>query len=306
MIRFKNLATRLVPALLLLITSGCNMLPVNEQPLELAADKGNLDTSLTREFASVIEENPGSSGHYLLLNPQNSLEERLWLVDMAEQTLDVQYFLWNSDTTGKLFMQSLLAAAERGVEVRILIDGFSIADRNDQLALIDTIPNVQVRVYNPFVAKTGFGRLVSFVFYFERLNQRMHNKSLIADNSLSIVGGRNIGDHYFGYSDEMNFFDADILSVGPVVDEVTASFEDYWNSPWAIPASQLSDVDYEGEQDFSVDAFMSEDFGSEVDQHYKFTELETRAHLEMLKESFLWGPSEFIADTPGRLPALQQ
>ncbi|TCS42498.1 phospholipase D family protein [Reinekea marinisedimentorum] len=298
MMRFKNLTSQLIPVYLMLVLSSCSVLPINEEPLKLAASDQKTETTLSRALAGVVEENQGNSGHHLLLNAPNSLSERLWLADLAENTLDVQYFLWNSDTSGKLFLQSLLAAAERGVKVRILIDGFSIADRNDELALIQTVPNVEVRVYNPFVAKTGFGRLVSFAIYFERLNQRMHNKSLIADGTLAIVGGRNIGDHYFGYSDEMNFYDADILSVGPVVEEVTASFEDYWNSPWAISVSQLNPGKQLAENSFPLKEFLSEGFSTELNQPYQFTQLEKDAHLQMLKDAFIWAPSEFIADTP--------
>lgn len=286
-------------ALTIVMVSGCNVLPINEEPLDITNLEEFPESTLSHEFSAVVEGNPGESGHKLLLDPQNSLTERLWLADRAEKTLDVQYFLWNSDTSGRLLMQSLLRAANRGVQVRILIDGFSIADRNDQLALINSVDNVEVRIYNPFMANSIFGRVMSFFADFDRLNRRMHNKSFIADNVLAITGGRNIGDHYFGYGDDMNFHDADILSVGPVVDEVTASFEDYWNSPWVIAVDKLKNIDQQKVKDGSIEAFLDSDFETTLKQQASFTELESQVRSKQLMDSFVWGESHFVVDTPG-------
>jgi putative cardiolipin synthase len=296
--RYKSFTSRFLTAALFLLISGCSVLPINEEPVSFGDLPQFTETRLSREFRPLIDSYPDLSGHSLLLDSQESLSERLWLVGMAEKTLDVQYFLWSSDTSGYLFMQSLLAAAERGVKVRILIDGFSIADRHRQLAVLESVPNVDIRVYNPFIAKTGFGRVLNLIFNFDRLNQRMHNKSLIADHSVAIVGGRNIGDHYFGYADDMNFYDADITSVGPVVDDVSSSFNDYWNSPWAIPVPQFMPVQQSFNSETALDDFMSTDFGSSIEQTFNLTDSELTARLETLKKALIWAPTEFIADTP--------
>jgi putative cardiolipin synthase len=148
----------------------------------------------------------------------------------AERTLDVQYYIWHGDFTGRLLAAELMRAAERGVRVRVLIDDIDARSKHELFVVADLHPNLEVRVFNPFYSRSGvLGKITEAVLRGSRLNHRMHNKAWIADNRVAIVGGRNIGDEYFGASRHSNFSDLDLLLAGPIVTQVSASFDDYWN-----------------------------------------------------------------------------
>ena len=138
--------------------------------------------------------------------------------------------------------QKLIEAADRGVSVRVILDDFSVGDRNEQLLAVNSHPNIQIRIYNPFVNRSGAAKWLNFALDFERLNRRMHNKTYTADGVAAIVGGRNIGDEYFNDNEHLNFRDLDLFTVGPVVQHVSKSFQEYWDSPWAIPIDHLVTV----------------------------------------------------------------
>ena len=156
------------------------------------------------------------------------------MIDLAEKTLDAQYYIWSSDTTGRILAGGLIRAADRGVRVRILIDDhYQTEDKDSVLAGLDGHPNIEVRLFNPITSR--FWRTLSFLADFRRVNHRMHNKLLVMDNAVGIVGGRNIGDTYFGVQKDYNYRDLDVLMTGPIVRELSASFDMFWNSDWAIP-----------------------------------------------------------------------
>ncbi|MBW8371574.1 MAG: phospholipase D family protein [Thiobacillus sp.] len=184
---------------------------------------------------------PGKSGFHLLHGGHAALAARLALAQRASHTLDVQYYLFHNDTTGKLVAAALLAAAERGVRVRLLVDDIDTADKELRLATLNAHPNFQVRLFNPFHTRStnllvkGWQALRERV----RLNRRMHNKVFIADNQLGITGGRNIGDEYFDAHHDLTFVDLDVVAAGAIVDELSQSFDQYWNSDAAVPASAL-------------------------------------------------------------------
>lgn len=183
----------------------------------------------------------GQSGFHLLAEGKAALAARLALAQRATRTLDVQYYLFHNDTTGKLVASTLLAAAQRGVRVRLLIDDIDTADKEVELATLNAHPNIQIRLFNPFHTRStnifvrGWQALSDSV----RLNRRMHNKVFIADNQLGITGGRNIGDEYFDAHDKFAFVDLDVLAAGAIVDKLSQSFDQYWNNNSAVPASAL-------------------------------------------------------------------
>jgi putative cardiolipin synthase len=161
------------------------------------------------------------------------------LARAAERSLDVQYYIWHADTSGGLLAHELWQAAERGVRVRLLLDDNNTRGADEAIAALDAHPNIEVRLFNPY-ANRGF-RLGELATDFARLNRRMHNKSFTADNQAAIVGGRNVGDEYFGADSPVEFADLDVLAVGAVVPEVSAAFDAYWNSESAYPAASLID-----------------------------------------------------------------
>ena len=163
---------------------------------------------------------------------------RLALADAAQRSLDVQYFIWNKDMAGKVLLERLFRAADRGVRVRLLLDDLGTMPSDAILLAIDSHPNIEVRMFNPVALRSP--RLLGMVADFGRINKRMHNKSFTADGQVSIVGGRNIGDEYFDAHAEMNFADLDVAVIGPVVKEVSDQFDLYWNNQSAIPIAALA------------------------------------------------------------------
>jgi putative cardiolipin synthase len=158
----------------------------------------------------------------------------------AERSLDIQYYIWNDDLTGKLMAAEVLRAAERGVKVRVLVDDIDARAKHDLFQVADLHPNIEVRIFNPFYSRSGWlGQVTEWLIRGRRLNRRMHNKAWIADNRVAIVGGRNIGDEYFGASDASNFADLDLVLAGPIVDAISASFDLYWNNPNAVPVDRF-------------------------------------------------------------------
>lgn len=192
---------------------------------------------LARAIASDAASHPGLSGIYALPDGRGAFATRALLIEAAERTLDVQYYIWDDDLSGALLLDALRRAAGRGVRVRLLLDDNGIDGLDPILGALDAQANVEVRLYNPFRHR-GL-RLLGYLTEFRRLNRRMHNKSLTADAVATVVGGRNVGDEYFGAGEEVNFADLDLLAVGHAVQEVSASFEQYWASPSAVPIARV-------------------------------------------------------------------
>ena len=216
---------------------GCASLPSLEDRTISLAMTDTDDTRLGRAIAPQIAAHPGLSGIHPLLDARNAFAARVLLARTAERSLDVQYYIWHPDMSGTLMFEALHEAAERGVRVRLLLDDNNAAGLDPILAALDARANIEVRLFNPFPVRgpAVFGYLTDF----PRLNRRMHNKSFTADNQATIVGGRNIGDEYFGADEDVAFIDLDALAVGPVVRDVSRDFDRYWASASAYPVDRL-------------------------------------------------------------------
>ncbi len=195
------------------------------------------ETPIGRALGPELAAHPGLSGIHLLAHPHDAFAARVLLARAAERTLDVQYYIWRGDITGTLLLAELLAAAERGVRVRLLLDDLGTAGLDAPLATLNGHPNVEVRLFNPFTLRRP--KVLGYLAAPRRANRRMHNKSFTADNQASIVGGRNVGDEYFGATQGVLFADLDVLAVGPVVPEVSGDFDRYWASASAHPAERI-------------------------------------------------------------------
>jgi putative cardiolipin synthase len=192
--------------------------------------------------ARVADRPPGladTSGVGLLDTGADALRVRDVLIEAARDRIDAQYYIWNADASGRYLAARLLAAAARGVRVRVLLDDVNLALDDPVLAGLAAHPNVAVRVYNPLPGRRGAARALSFLGDFGRLNRRMHNKSFTVDGVVTVIGGRNIGDEYFDLDPAVNFRDRELIAVGPVVAGVGAAFEAFWRSPFATPAADL-------------------------------------------------------------------
>ena len=168
-----------------------------------------------------------------------ALRWRLAMMDTATTSIDAQYFIWKQDAVGSLLMERLLRAADRGVRVRLLVDDSFLSGEDEMMLAVDAHANVEMRIFNPFQVRSSSMSLRYFsnLNDYSRTNHRMHNKLLIADGQVAIVGGRNIASEYFDFNKEENFRDFDVLTTGKVLPEISSSFDDYWNSGWAYPVT---------------------------------------------------------------------
>jgi len=217
--------------------SGCASLPPLEGRTQSRAATDTDATRLGRALIPRVAAHPGRSGIHPLADSLDAFAARSLLARAAERTLDVQYYIWHDDVSGTLLFDALREAAERGVRVRLLLDDHGSWGIDDTLAALDAHPNIEVRLFNPLVPRQA--RMLGYLTDFSRANRRMHNKSFTADNQATIVGGRNVGDKYFGAADGVLFTDLDVLAVGPVVKEVSTEFDLYWSSGSAYPANRL-------------------------------------------------------------------
>lgn len=223
--------------------SGCAGLPPGaDYPrtvTEALAQPG--DTHLGRQVAAASGEHGGSSGFRIITLGIDGLLVRVQMIDAAERTLDLQYFIFRGDVAGHLVGDALRRAAARGVRIRVLVDDADTLAGDEQVLALGSLPNVEIRVFNPFAYRghAQFVRTVEFLFNARRLDYRMHNKLIVADNVAALVGGRNIGDQYFQIDPDSQFADDDVFVVGPVTSDLSTTFDEYWNSGLAIPAAAL-------------------------------------------------------------------
>jgi putative cardiolipin synthase len=188
-----------------------------------------------------------ASAWRVLDSNEDALRWRLALVDSATTSLDLQYYFWWEDETGQLLLKHVVEAADRGVKVRIILDDLSTLLKDDrtpkvrdwQTAILNAHPNIELRLFNAFRARSMLGRGVDFVRRMDVMNQRMHNKLLVADNRAVILGGRNVGNEYFGFGGVFNFRDLDVLGLGPVARQASTVFDRFWNSDWVVPVAAL-------------------------------------------------------------------
>ncbi|WP_417362829.1 phospholipase D family protein [Gallaecimonas pentaromativorans] len=180
------------------------------------------------------------TGVRLLWDNKDALATRLALIQNAKASIDAQYYQWRADTSGKLLLAAVLDAAERGVRVRLLIDDVH-TDDDPLIARLNVHQNVSIRLFNPFGSRvlTPITRPLEWLWDFSRANHRMHNKALIVDGELVVLGGRNVGDEYFGLHPRRNFLDMDLLAVGPIAEDVAEAFDLFYNAQWAVPVSRL-------------------------------------------------------------------
>ena len=197
-------------------------------------------TRIDREVSALQAAHPGESGVAFLSDGLDAFAARAVITERAERSLDLQYYMWKDDLIGHLMARALHDAAERGVRVRILLDDMNAQDKDALMMALDTHPNIEIRLYNPFRNRNGPWRMVEMVQRFFSVNHRMHNKSWIADGRVAIVGGRNIGEEYFSARPDVNFRDLDLLVAGEAVAQANSVFDDYWNSEAAVPIAALA------------------------------------------------------------------
>ncbi|WP_156124339.1 phospholipase D family protein [Achromobacter sp. RTa] len=234
-----HLAKPLIMTVLTLsFLSGCGLPSLGKRSESRAlTPEESQETPLGRAIAPLAAAHPGKSGIHPLPDAYDAFAARMMLARAAERSLDVQYYIWHNDMTGTMLLEALHEAADRGVRVRLLLDDNGTSGLDDELSALDAHPNIEVRLYNPFVLR--WPKPLGYVTDFSRLNRRMHNKSFTADNQATIVGGRNVGDEYFGAASGVLFTDLDVLAIGAAVNDVSVDFDRYWASESAYPVDRL-------------------------------------------------------------------
>ena len=225
-----------------LVLLSCTTLPNPEIKTVSFAYDPPADSRLAVASRQLVGQvNYGKSGFLKLFRNDDAMHWRILLADMAEETLDMQYFIWKGDASGELLLDRVIKAADRGVRVRILVDDIYLIGTDRTIAALSQHPHIEMRMFNPAQTRTGsiVLRGLEFLGNIEQMNHRMHNKLIVADNHFTIVGGRNLGNEYFGLNPKQNFTDFDVLAFGPVAGKVSASFDIYWNNQWAYPGEAL-------------------------------------------------------------------
>jgi putative cardiolipin synthase len=280
--------------------TGCG-LPQGGERQHSTAMTGTAGTSLAAIVRPRLAAHPGQSGLRPLSHGREALAARLALADAAQRSLDVQYFIWNKDMAGKVLLERLIRAADRGVRVRMLLDDLGTMPGDSELLSIDSHPNIEVRMFNPVALRSP--RLLGMVMDFGRINKRMHNKSFTADGQASIVGGRNIGDEYFEAHADMNFADLDVVVIGPVVKEVSDQFDLYWNNKSAVPIADLARQKATPEtlaaKRAGLTAYHDSAKASEYAQALRDSELARQ--LKNRNVYFYWGKAKIVNDHPDKV-----
>ena len=278
-------------AIAFLVFSGCAGLPRHVEKTRSVAFQDPGTTTLGRIVVS-DEVGKNLSGIRLLSSGDEALASLITLADHAERTLDIQYYIIHEDDSTRTLLHHVRLAADRGVRVRVLVDDLNTVGEDRRFMHLSSHANVEVRLFNPFTAGRfwTWTRFLASAANIRRINHRMHNKLFVADDALAITGGRNIGDAYFTLDPHSNFVDLDVVAAGAIVPELSASFDEFWNSKYAIPISSVaSAVDTEGAPAPLVEA--------EPSVNANWLEQELDAH----KVQLIWVPATVLADQPAKI-----
>ncbi|WP_101775618.1 phospholipase D family protein [Pasteurella oralis] len=282
-----------------ILTSIVTLVVITYKPLpnnsaEIKQTRRDIDPNslLAQHVLPLINQQPELTGIYPLNDGQDAFLARLALVETAQRTLDLQYYIWHNDISGHLLLQSVYKAAERGVKVRLLLDDNNTKGMDSLLTSLNAHPNINIRLFNPFMQRDY--RLLGYLSDFFRLNRRMHNKSLTADGLISIVGGRNIGDEYFGAGNGVLFADLDVAAVGEVVAHIETDFDRYWNSKSVYPLALIVNE--------TSQPFDSRPANDTATQHYlaQLAQLPFAKNLKTGSLQFTWSPVQLISDDPAK------
>ncbi len=281
----------------ILFLTGCATLPKDYPRTSTSAYPYYKTTKIGRLFEKEVAKHPGKSGFHLIPYGQEAFTVRIAMTEMAEKSLDLQYYLWHSDSSGTLLAHHIIKAADRGVKVRVLLDDVGLAGYDSIIAAMDAHPNIQIRIFNPFALR-GL-HVFNFIHDFDRLNHRMHNKTFVMDNTVAIIGGRNIGDHYFAVSKESNFRDLDIAATGPVTRQISTVYDYFWNGNWSVPIAALAGRAYNQKDLVEVKQIISRKVAASSFPYALDKEVGVlRSRLLSIRDNFIWAKGQFIWDDP--------
>ncbi len=234
----------------------------------------------------------GKNGLMLVSDNNDALAARILVTRAATTTLDLMYYIWRSDETGKLLASEVVRAAQRGVKVRVLIDDINPQSSDDAYIALDRHPNIQLRLFNPSRIRNGnIFRRLEFIYRLLSMTRRMHTKAWIADRQIAISGGRNIGDEYFNAADT-NFRDMDLLLLGDVTAQICDVFETFWNCPSSKPVRLLQSTSVDAESEATATPAADTDFHVAASRYAKIDDLLATGNLHWIERA------RVVADPP--------
>lgn len=290
----------IIIAAVLGVLAACAVKPLPKlEQVESRALPANDNTQLAKLLATELPEDPNLTGIFVLGDPLDAFVARSAIMKLAEESIDLQYYIWRPDTSGMMLLRDVYEAAERGVRVRLLLDDNNTRGMDDLLSILNDHPNIEIRLFNPFTNRKV--RFLGYIIDFKRLNHRMHNKSLIVDGQVAITGGRNIGDEYFAAGDGMVFSDLDVMAIGKIVPELARDFDNYWNSVLAYPSEQIITKEYGSDYLAALDKLRRTKFRADVST-YELALLNSKLLEKMVNNDIRWRWSEahLVSDPPSK------
>jgi putative cardiolipin synthase len=284
----------------LAFVSGCASVDFDMPKSVSTAPTDTADTYLGKRLVGLAEEHPDQAGFYPLSDGIDALSIRLLMAERAERTIDAQYYLIKSDIVGNAFIHALLRAADRGVRVRLLVDDIFTAGYDAGMAGLVSHPNFEIRIFNPFARRSA--RFMDGITSFSRINRRMHNKSFTVDNQVTLIGGRNIADEYFGARVDAKFADLDVLAIGPVVQDVSNMFDTYWNHERAAPIAAFAKMPDDPAAELErVRAGLDQARQEIADSVYAAAiRDQVLEYIETDTKPFVWAPYTLAVDSPDK------
>ncbi|WP_151980722.1 phospholipase D family protein [Acinetobacter guerrae] len=293
-----------ISCMLVLNLSGCSTLPkAGPEVIQLASQVDTSQTTLAKVVQPLRQQNPGLTGYHLLYDPLEALTARLKLIDKAEKSLDLQYYIWDNDRVGALALHAIIRAADRGVKVRLLIDDNNAKQMEGVLLALSQHQNIEVKLFNPYRFRKF--RAIDMVLDLKRINRRMHNKSFIADDQIALIGGRNMTNQYYNSSDNYQFSDVDVMLVGSAVDDIVHSFDDYWNDKYAYSVINIVNT--------KTHYLRYPELKQQLDDHYELANVQNYLDLAARSHAFDqwfnsniqfdWVQAKVVKDSPDKIRA---
>ncbi|RLA34092.1 MAG: phospholipase D family protein [Gammaproteobacteria bacterium] len=296
-----NSVTRpVILATVLAFLCGCASVDFDMPKTVSTAPTDTADTYLGKQLAGIADEHPDQSGFYPLSDGIDALSVRLLMAARAERSIDAQYYLIKRDIVGSTFIHALLRAADRGVHVRLLVDDIFTSGYDAGMAGLVTHPNFEIRIFNPFARRSA--RFMDGITSFSRINRRMHNKSFTVDNQVTLIGGRNIADEYFGAREDAKFADLDVLAIGPIVHDVSAMFDEYWNHERAAPIAAFAKMPDDPAAELERVRAALEQARKEIMETKYAAAVRDKVldYIETDTNPFIWAPYTLAVDSPDK------
>lgn len=288
---------------LVLTLGACSTLPPQSkiQTPQYITDIDTSQTTLSQIITPLEEKNPHLTGYHILYDPLEALAARINLIEKAEKSLDLQYYIWDNDRIGSMALHAMIQAADRGVKIRLLIDDNNAKTMEGVYLALDQHTNIDVKLFNPYRFRKF--RAMDLVLDLKRMNRRMHNKSFIADHEIALIGGRNMSNQYYNASDNYQFSDLDVMLVGATVQDINHSFDEYWNHSYAYKVRDIVNP--------QTHQLRYESLKKQLDDHYQ--EITVQNYLNLANRShsfdnwlhnniqFDWVQAEVIKDSPDKI-----